>query len=76
MFVDKVRIIRVRRPGGDGAVAFHREKYVAAAVPTAATAVTAAAWCCTSTPTSPTLLVSATSASMWLPPVPTAWAVA
>ena len=46
MFVDKVKISVKAGNGGNGAVAFHREKFVARAVPTAATAVPAAASCC------------------------------
>ena len=42
-FVDKARISVHAGKGGDGAVAFHREKYVAAAAPTGATAAAAAA---------------------------------
>ena len=43
-FIDKARITVRAGNGGNGAVAFHREKYVAA--PTAATAATAAASSC------------------------------
>ena len=44
MFIDKA-IIEIRAGnGGNGAVAFHREKYVAAGGPTAATAAKAATW--------------------------------
>lgn len=38
MFVDIAKIHLKAGDGGDGAVSFHREKYVAAADPTAATA--------------------------------------
>ena len=41
-FVDKVTITVRAGDGGNGAVAFHREKYVAAGGPTAATAAAAA----------------------------------
>ena len=41
MFVDKVRITVSAGKGGDGAVAFHREKYAAQM---GAMAATAAAW--------------------------------
>lgn len=39
MFVDKVKILVSAGKGGNGAVAFHREKYVAAAVRMAETVV-------------------------------------
>lgn len=42
-FVDTARITVKAGSGGNGAVAFHREKYVAAGAPTAATAAGAAA---------------------------------
>ena len=42
-FVDTARITVKAGSGGNGAVAFHREKYVAAGGPTAATAAGAAA---------------------------------
>ena len=42
MFVDQARISIKAGDGGDGAVSFHREKYVAAR--TAATAEKAATW--------------------------------
>lgn len=45
-FIDKARITVRAGNGGNGAVAFHREKYVAAGGPTAATAATAAASSC------------------------------
>lgn len=42
MFIDIAKIKIVSGKGGDGKVGFHREKYVAAAVRTAATAAAAA----------------------------------
>ena len=42
MFVDKAKIKIKAGNGGNGAVAFHREKYVASGVPTVVTAVKAA----------------------------------
>ena len=42
-FVDTARITVRAGNGGNGAVAFHREKYVAPAAPTAATAAGGAA---------------------------------
>lgn len=44
MFVDQARISIKAGDGGDGAVSFHREKYVAAGGRTAATAEKAAMW--------------------------------
>lgn len=41
-FIDKARITVRAGNGGNGAVAFHREKYIAAGVRTAATAAAAA----------------------------------
>ena len=46
MFIDKVKITVKAGNGGNGAVAFHREKYVAAAARTAATAARAAISSC------------------------------
>lgn len=43
MFIDKTKIFVKAGNGGNGAIAFHREKYVAPAAPTAVTAGTAAA---------------------------------
>lgn len=45
MFVDKVKIRIKAGSGGNGAVAFRREKYVAAAAPTEAMAGAAATLC-------------------------------
>jgi hypothetical protein len=50
-FIDKARIFCRAGKGGNGAVAFHREKYVSA--PTAATAATAATSSSLSTTTCP-----------------------
>lgn len=52
-FIDKARIFCRAGKGGNGAVAFHREKYVSAAAPTAATAATAATSSSLSTTTCP-----------------------
>ena len=43
MFVDRVTIYVRGGDGGNGCISFRREKYAPAAVPTAATAATAAA---------------------------------
>ena len=45
MFIDKTKIFVKAGSGGNGAIAFHREKYVAAD-PTAVTAATAARSSC------------------------------
>ena len=45
MFIDKVRISVKAGAGGNGAVAFHREKYVRPVVPMGATAARAATLC-------------------------------
>ncbi len=50
MFVDIAKINIKAGKGGNGAVAFHREKYVAPAVPTAATAAEAETSYAASTP--------------------------
>ena len=68
-FIDKARITVRAGNGGNGAVAFHREKYVAAGGLTAATAATAAASSCRWMTICPPLWTSATSANMWQPPV-------
>ena len=52
-FIDKARIFCRAGKGGNGAVAFHREKYVSAGGPTAATAATAATSSSLSTTTCP-----------------------
>ena len=46
MFIDKAKITVKAGNGGNGAVAFHREKYVAAGGRTAATAAAAATSSC------------------------------
>ena len=53
MFIDKVRISVKAGAGGNGAVAFHREKYVAAGGRMAETAATAVRLFCTLTITCP-----------------------
>lgn len=52
-FIDKARITVKAGNGGNGVVAFHREKYVAAGGPTAATAAGAAPSFCRWTTTCP-----------------------
>ena len=62
-FVDEVRIHVKAGDGGNGAVAWRREKYIPRGGPPAATAATAATWSWSSIPSSRPCSTTATSAS-------------
>ena len=69
-FIDKARITVRAGNGGNGAVAFHREKYVAAGgSPTRGCAVRRSKGCCAKPETAPPVRITASARSM----PPTVW---